>query len=96
MIHVQVKMLGTLREASGKGEVEFTFPSRVDVAQVVRSLIDECGGGLGTQLLDPVLQSPQPNALILLDGVEINNLDGLRTPVGDGAALILLPVTHGG
>ena len=96
MIHVRVKMLGTLQEASGKEEVEFNFLSTVDVEQVVQRLIDEYGGGLCTLLLDPILQSPLPNILIMLDGVEINNLDGLRTPVGDGAALILLPVTHGG
>ena len=36
------------------------------------------------------------NTLILLNGVEINNIDGLSTPVMDGDTLVLLSVTHGG
>jgi hypothetical protein len=33
---------------------------------------------------------------MLLDGVEVNNLEGLGTVVGDGSELVLLSVTHGG
>lgn len=96
MILVRVKMLGTLKDASGRGEEVLAFQGEVDAAQVAQRLIDEHGDRLGALLLDPVLQSPLPNALILLNGVEINNLDGLRTPIGDVAALTILPVTHGG
>lgn len=94
MIHVRVRLLGTLKEASGTGEDLLAFPGEVDVALIIRSLIEEHGGGLEDTLLDPVLRNPLPNALILLNGVEINNLDGLKTTVRDGDTLTLLPVTH--
>jgi len=96
MVLVRVRMLGTLKEASGKGEEELVFHSGVDVTRIVQRLIKEHGERLGELLLDKVLQSPLPNILILLNGIEIDNLDGLKTAVGDGATLILLPITHGG
>ena len=95
MVVVRVRMLGTLRNSS-VGAEDLTFQGEVDVAGIVRRLIDEHGDVLGELLFDKVLQSPLPNALILLNGVEISNLSGLRTAVGDGDTLTLLPVTHGG
>ncbi|MFQ6053781.1 MAG: MoaD/ThiS family protein [Candidatus Bathyarchaeia archaeon] len=96
MVHLRVRMLGALGEAAGKGEQELSFRGEVDVARVVQRLIDDHGEGLRRTLLDPLLQSPLPNSLILLNGVEINNLEGLRTPVGDGDTLTFLAVAHGG
>ena len=96
MILVRVKMLGTLEKASGRREGGLAFPGDVDVGRVVQRLIDDHGEELGKRLLDPVLRSPLPNALILLNGVEINNLEGLRTAVGDGDILTFLSITHGG
>lgn len=96
MIFVRVKMLGSLKEASEEGELELTFSKEVDVSTVILRLIEKQGEKLDEMLLDPVLRSPLPNALILVNGIEINNLDDLKTPVGDGDSLIFLPVTHGG
>ena len=96
MVQVTVRMLGTLKEASGTGEARLTLPGEADVAGVVQRLVEEHGDGLAALLLDPVLRSPLPNALILLNDVEINNLDGLGTRVGDGDTLVLLAVAHGG
>ncbi|MBS7638775.1 hypothetical protein KEJ49_07870, partial [Candidatus Bathyarchaeota archaeon] len=33
---------------------------------------------------------------ILINGVEVNNLEGLKTQVEDGDMLVIIPVTHGG
>ena len=88
--------MGTLRRASEKTKCELGFLGEVDVTRVVQRLIDERGDELERRLLDPVLKSPLPNALILLNGVEINNLEGLRTPVAAGDVLTFLSITHGG
>jgi len=94
MISVRVRMLGALREASGKAEEVLSFEGEVDVDRVIRGLIEEHGDALGTALLDPVLRSPLPNALILLNGVEVNDLHGLGTRAGNGDTLTLIPVAH--
>jgi len=95
MVLVRVRLLGTLRDASVDRE-DLVFKGEVDVAGIVRRLIDEHGERLGGLLIDSVLKNPLPNALILLNGVEINNLKGLRTVVRDGDLLTILPIAHGG
>jgi molybdopterin converting factor small subunit len=46
--------------------------------------------------IDPELNDPRPNLLILLNGAEISVLDGLKTKIQNGDRLVLIPVTHGG
>ena len=95
MVQVRVRMLGTLGDASVDRD-DLIFQGEVDVSGIVRRLIDEHGERLGGLLIDSVLKNPLPNALILLNGVEINNLEGLRTVVRDGDLLTILPIAHGG
>jgi len=47
-------------------------------------------------LIDPELNDPRPNVLIMLNKKEISALNGLETGVKDGDKLVLLPVSHGG
>lgn len=96
MVRVKVRMMGPLKEASGSAEEEFTLEDGASVSSVIRRLIEEHGDELGRVLLDPIIQNTLPNTLILLNGVEINNIQGLGTIVGDGDVLVLLSVTHSG
>lgn len=96
MASVRVHMMGTLKAAYGELERELSIPCDADAALVVRMLAEECGDKFEATLLDPVLGNPLPNVLILLNGVEIDNLEGLETPVDDGDVLTFLSVTHGG
>ncbi|MCW4036685.1 MAG: MoaD family protein, partial [Candidatus Bathyarchaeota archaeon] len=94
MIRVNVRMMGTLRDATGRSEEELSLEEGADVSSAIRELIDEHGEELERALVDPVIQSALPNALILLNGVEIGNLKGLVTALRDGDKMVLLPVTH--
>ena len=96
MIRVNVRMMGTLRDSAGRSEEELSLEEGADVSSAIRELIDEHGEELEKALVDPVIQSALPNALILLNGVEIGNLKGLVTALRDGDKMVLLPVTHGG
>lgn len=95
MVQVRVRMLGTLRDASVDSE-DLVFQGDVDVSGIMRRLVEEHGERLAGLLLDSVLLNPLPNALVLLNGVEINNLEGLRTAVRDGDLLTIIPIVHGG
>lgn len=96
VISVVVRMMGTLRAASGKPEASVDLPEGGDVSTVLQTLVEKFDNSFKETLLDPVIQSPSANALIILNGVEINNLQGLNTKLKDGDELILLPITHGG
>ncbi|MDH5199246.1 MAG: MoaD/ThiS family protein [Candidatus Bathyarchaeota archaeon] len=96
MVRVRVRMMGVLRDASGRSEEELRLSDGVNVSSAIGRLIEMYGEAFERALIDPVVMSPVPSALILLNGVEIGNIGGLETPVGDGDTIVLLPVTHGG
>jgi molybdopterin converting factor small subunit len=89
-------MMGTLKETSGTSREVLMFNRETSVSAVIERLINLHGGIFKQSLLDPILENPQPNTLILLNGVEINNLQGLLTLIGDRDEIVLLSVTHGG
>jgi len=93
---VRIKMLGTLRSASKKNEEKLTVPADSNVGQVVERLSKSVDVARATLLTGVSPTDHVQNALILLNGVEVNNLDGLRTPVEDGDTLVFVSVTHGG
>jgi len=91
---LKVRMLGVLREAGSKERtVDIVEGATVD--SVIRDLMAE-DERLENVLWDKEVDSPFPNALIMLDGVEVNNLEGLETAVNRGQELVLLSVVHGG
>ena len=89
-------MMGALKEVSGISSEVLQFNCEVSVSAFIERLISLHGGAFEQSLRDPMLENPHPNALILLNGVEINNLQGLLTLLRDGDELVLLSVTHGG
>ena len=94
-MRVKVRMLGVLSDSAGVSEVDLDLPEGSDVEALLNELIASYQGLLA-DIWDPVLDSPEPNALILFNGVEINNLQGLNTRITEGSEVVLLAVTHGG
>jgi len=47
-------------------------------------------------LIDPELEDPRPNTLILVNGREISVLNGLETMLEDGDEIVFIPVLHTG
>ena len=94
-VKVRVRVLGILRQAPEGGELPLDFAEAPTVREVMLRLM-EASPGLRSLLWDDAVDSPTPNALILMNGVEVNNLQGLATAAGDGSEIVVLPVTHGG
>ena len=95
MPQVTVRMVGVAKEAAGTPEQTLTIPPKSIISTVLQTLIETHGDALRDAILDPTTQTPV-STLILLNGVETGNLQGLKTPVTDGDTIILLSVTHGG
>ncbi len=94
-MQVKIRILGAIRETGGFKETVLDIPMDSTVGSTIQVLIGD-NESLRSLLWDIEVDSPSPNALIMLNGVEINNLQGMETPIKQGQELVLLSVVHGG
>jgi len=69
---------------------------RSNVKNVIRVLAESFPLEAQKLLIDPDIDDPRQNMLILLNRREIGVLNGLETEVADGDEITLVPVVHGG
>jgi molybdopterin synthase sulfur carrier subunit len=94
-VKVNVRLLGVFRGLSSKSQNSLNL-KKPTVRSVVLKLAESLSVEAKRLLVDPELNDPRPNALILVNGKEINVLKGLETELKDGDEVTLIPVSHGG
>jgi len=94
-VKVNVRLLGTYRGFSGKSRISLKIPQPT-VKSMIQKLVDSLSAEAKRLLIDPELNDPRPNALILVNGKEISVLKGLETTIEEGDEVTLIPVSHGG
>ena len=92
---VKIKLLGVFRRAYGSGEVSLKIKDSVQLREIIQRLAAS-SEDFRRVLIDPELESPLPNAVILINGKDISALNGLDTPITCGDEIVLIPVIHGG
>src|SRR4030067_1195930 len=94
-VKINIRLLGVFRGLSGK-DLHALNLKKPTVRSVVLKLVESLSVEGKRLLVDPELNDPRPNALILVNGKEINVLKGLETELKDGDEVALIPVSHGG
>ncbi|MGQ9506270.1 MAG: MoaD/ThiS family protein [Candidatus Bathycorpusculaceae bacterium] len=92
---VTVNFVGAFRTISGKNKIAIKIEDIVPLKEVIKRIVKKIPN-LQRTLMDPELEDPRPNALILVNGKEISVLNGMETLVKDGDEIVLVPVIHGG
>ncbi|MCJ7469968.1 MoaD/ThiS family protein [Candidatus Bathyarchaeota archaeon] len=92
---ITIRFIGSLRASSKKSKLSLNFENAVSLREVMNRLIEE-QPKLRRALIDPELDDPRTNVLMLVNGKEIGVLKGLETKLKDGDELVLVPVVHGG
>lgn len=95
-ITVKVKLLGVFRGISGKQQLLIKLKKPASIRAVVQKLVELFSLQFEQALIDPELGDPRPNALIMVNGKEINILEGLKTELDEGDEVVIVPVSHGG
>lgn len=94
-VTVKVRLLGIFRGFLGKSHLSLEL-EQATVRNVIQTIAESLSTEAKRLLIDIELNDPRPNALILLNGREINVLNGLETEVKEGDEVTLVPVSHGG
>jgi len=93
MTEIKVKTLGTFNK-NGSSEKIVKLGGEPDIEEVLKVLANE---GLFNFHSDSAsIEEVVQNTLILINGVEVRNLEGIKTRIEDGDSLTLIPVAHGG
>jgi len=95
-VQVEVRLMGVFQKLSGKKRVKIKLDEPASVKDIVTKLTEAFSQEFKKALIDAQLDDPRPNALILVDGKEINVLQGLETQVKDSQEIVLVPMVHGG
>jgi molybdopterin synthase sulfur carrier subunit len=96
IISVNIKLIGVFRELSKKNQFPLKLEEPAVVKKVIHRLTETFSPKFKQALIDPDLNDPRPNTLILVNGKEINVLDGLETKLNKGDEVVIVPVSHGG
>jgi molybdopterin synthase sulfur carrier subunit len=92
---VNVRFIGSLRAFAKKSKLTLEHKKPVSLREVIQEIVED-QPKLKRALIDPELDNPRVNSLILVNGKEISVLEGLDTKLKDGDELIFIPVVHGG
>jgi len=92
---VKVKLLGVFKQAQGDAKFNLELEKPESLRKIIQRLT-EPSFRLRDLLIDPELNDPRPNAIILVNDREISLMEGLETIVKDGDEIVLIPVVHGG
>ena len=94
-MEITVKLLGVFRGISGKSKLAMKFKGTVSLTDAIEKIVEEMPK-LKRVLIDPELEDPRPNTLILINGKEISILNGLETMLKDKDEVVFISVLHAG
>ena len=90
-----MKFIGSFRNALGKDKLVINSKGKLPLRKAINEITEELPK-LKKVLIDPELEDPRPNTLILVNGKEISALNGLDTMLKDDDEVVFIPVVHGG
>jgi len=92
---ITVRFIGSFRTLLGKSEINLQIVDKTSVKKVIQTIVG-ASTTLKRALTDTALGDPKINALILINGKEINVLNGLETMLQDGDEVVFISILHGG
>ena len=94
-MRVNFRFVGNFRNLAGKGKFTLELSEGILFKEAIKQIIEKFPK-IERALIDPELDDPKPNTLIIVNGREISVLNGLETLLKDGDEVVFVPVSHGG
>ena len=91
---MKLKLFATYRSITGCKETDVTAPS--DVWTLLEELADSYGGPMREKLFTPDGKDMGVDAIVLVNGRHVADLDGKNTPLSETDEVCLFPMVAGG
>ena len=94
--NVRVKLIGGLSKSTSKSPIEIELPEPSTISNLIKYLATSYGLDFGYFFSRNTARIDETLTLIIINGREINTLEGLETKIKNGDLVAFIPVAHGG
>jgi len=93
---VVVKFFATLREITEKKEEKVKIAENATLGSLIEELSQKYGSAFTYYIYEKGKRSVNPTLQFLIDGINVNTLNGFKTKLKNGSIVAIIPPVGGG
>jgi molybdopterin converting factor small subunit len=95
-MQVKVHYISLVKSYTNKTIEEFTFPNNIVLSELLGKIAEVYGKPFTAEVYDPLKKEMKPTFVAMVNGVHMDQLNGVNTPLKDDDSVILMSLMTGG
>ena len=95
-MQVKVHYISLVKSYTNKSQDEFTFPNSIVLSELLDKIAETYGKPFTAEVYDPAKKELKATFVAMVNGVLMDQLKGINTPLKDGDSIILMSLMTGG
>jgi MoaD family protein len=95
-MQVKVHYISLVKSYTNKSQEEFTLNTNTKLSQLLDQIANAYGKQFSQEVYDPTKKEVKPTFVAMVNGVHMDQLKGVNTPLKDGDNIILMTLMTGG
>ncbi len=95
-MQVKVHYISLVKSYTNKSQDDITLPDDATVAALLDKIAETYGKQFTAEVYDPAKKEMKPTFVTLINGVLMDQLKGVKTPLKNGDSVILMSLMTGG
>jgi molybdopterin converting factor small subunit len=95
-MQVKVQYISLVKSYTSKSQDEFNFPNNILLSELLDKIAESYGKQFTTEVYDPAKKEMKATFVAMVNGVLMDQLKGINTPLKDGDSVILMSLMTGG
>ena len=95
-MQVKVHYISLVKSYTNKSQDEFTFPNNIVLSELLDKIAEAHGKPFTAEVYDPSKKEMKTTFVAMVNGVLMDQLKGINTPLKDGDSIILMSLMTGG
>ena len=95
-MQVKVHYISLVKSYTNKTIEEFTFPNNIALSELLGKIAEVYGKPFTAEVYDPLKKEMKPTFVAMVNGIHMDQLKGINTPLKDDDSVILMSLMTGG
>jgi molybdopterin converting factor small subunit len=95
-MQVKVHYISLVKSYTNKNQDEFNFPNNTALSELLDKIAETYGKQFSQEVYDPTKKEMKTTFVAMVNGVLMDQLKGISTPLKDGDSVILMSLMTGG